>query len=339
MRSIRKQRGFLLNPYRFAGSTQQGAFSISEDSTLTMAGASIASAPIESVAEAAVFIESETNNGAWSMTGESVVTMAGASIAASSTTVTAEGGAEFVGGSAALTCDGADFDGSNDQLSRGGNLTGIADSDSGILSLWLRIDQNDQSDNLFSADLNGSTHGLQLGRNTLERFTLTFLNAAGSLVASFSPTTTYNAGSTWRHVLVSWDISANVGHFYVDGTSIGGFVRSLNESVPYTAMDDWFVGGGIGGLNRWDGGMAEIYFAPGEFLNFSVESNRELFRTSSGKPANLGADGSVPTGTAPAVYLHLAEGATANDFAVNYGTGGNLTVTGALTTTATSPSD
>jgi hypothetical protein len=88
-----------------------------------------------------------------------------------------------------------------------------------------------------------------------------------------------------------------------------------------------------------DGGMAELFFAPGQFLDFSVQSNRRKFRSSGGKPISLGADGSTPTGTKPLIYLHLDDAETANNFATNRAGNGNLTVTGALTTRATSPSD
>jgi hypothetical protein len=55
---------------------------------------------------------------------------------------------------------------------------------------------------------------------------------------------------------------------------------------------------------------------------------------------DVGADGSAPSGVAPAVYLHLADGETpADNFATNAGSGGGMTVNGALAVAASSPSD
>jgi hypothetical protein len=39
------------------------------------------------------------------------------------------------------------------------------------------------------------------------------------------------------------------------------------------------------------------------------------------------------------MYLHLDDGETVNNFALNAGTGGDFTVNGTLATAATSPSD
>ena len=56
-------------------------------------------------------------------------------------------------------------------------------------------------------------------------------------------------------------------------------------------------------------------------------SNRLKFLTASGEPADLGADGSTPTGTQPLIYLANATATFQN----NLGSGGNFTENGALT--------
>jgi hypothetical protein len=50
-------------------------------------------------------------------------------------------------------------------------------------------------------------------------------------------------------------------------------------------------------LNGTSGMFAELYFAPGQF-----SADVTKFRTADGKPADLGADGSIPTGIKPLVY-------------------------------------
>ena len=60
------------------------------------------------------------------------------------------------------------------------------------------------------------------------------------------------------------------------------------------------------------------------------ESNRRKFIDSAGKPVDLGADGSTPTGSSPLIYLSLREGEGAEQFAVNRGTGIDFTVRGSV---------
>lgn len=81
--------------------------------------------------------------------------------------------------------------------------------------------------------------------------------------------------------------------------------------------------------------VANPWFAPGQFIDFSVLGNRRKFVDGSGKPVDLGTDGSIPTGTAPAIFFS----GNASSFAINKGTGGAFTLTGALTNASSSPSD
>ena len=87
------------------------------------------------------------------------------------------------------------------------------------------------------------------------------------------------------------------------------------------------------------GFFAEVSFAFGQSLDFSIVSNRRKFLSAGGKPVFLGADGSLPTGTAPIIYQHLDDGEAVANFATNRGTGGDFTITGTLDTGSTSPSD
>ena len=59
----------------------------------------------------------------------------------------------------------------------------------------------------------------------------------------------------------------------------------------------------------------------------STATNRLKFLAADGKPANLGADGSTPTGTQPILYLANPFGTFQN----NLGSGGNFTENGELT--------
>ena len=80
--------------------------------------------------------------------------------------------------------------------------------------------------------------------------------------------------------------------------------------------------------------MAELWYAPGVYIDLSVVANQRKFRTAAGKPAYLGPTGAIPTGTDPLVYM---SGVTAT-WKTNKGTGGGFTEHGALADAGTTPS-
>ncbi len=80
------------------------------------------------------------------------------------------------------------------------------------------------------------------------------------------------------------------------------------------------------GTLGFNGLLSEFFFTD-QLLDLSNPANLLKLRTAGGKPANLGLTGSTPTGTTPRIYLHNPY----STFQTNVGTGGNFTVTGALT--------
>jgi hypothetical protein len=102
--------------------------------------------------------------------------------------------------------------------------------------------------------------------------------------------------------------------FVINGAATIG--STTTNSGPYAKFD-----------------VAEAWFAPGQFVDFSVVANRRKFRTVGGTAVGLGPDGSTPTGIAPAVYFS----GDATAFPVNKGTGGAFTKSGTITDAPTSP--
>jgi hypothetical protein len=149
---------------------------------------------------------------------------------------------------------------------------------------------------------------------------------------------TFTASATWHHVISSWNL-ASVGarHIYVDGVSDVAQTTFVDANIDYT-LADWSIGGDADGTDKMNGVLAEVWFNP-TYLDITDSANRLKFRTSIGKPANLGADGSTPLGSQPLVYQRIAAGAAVTTFATNLGTGGNFSITGTLTVGSTSPSD
>lgn len=236
--------------------------------------------------------------------------------------------------------DAADFDGANDYLSRGADLTGASDSKSGIISAWLRFDAGVAQQFVLDNAATAATRFF-FYRTSLNRFAVSGRNSAGTVILSLSSNTAYTNGATWLHVLVSWDLATAAGHLYVNDVEDAFVTKTLTDDTLEYTTGAFHVGASPNASagDEMDGCMAEVYFAPGQYLDFSSTTNRRKFISASGKPVHLGTDGSLPTGTAPLLYLHLDDGEAVANFATNRGTGGDFTITGTLDTASTSPSD
>lgn len=246
-----------------------------------------------------------------------------------------------VGDPVVSVSDSADFDGTNDYMLRGGALTGVVDGKKGIFSCWVRLDGGDGTgrDILRSATFGTSRIAIEVG--TDNKFAVFATNSAGTQILLMRTVNTYTAGATWRHVLSSWDMgTVGARWIYITDAADLAVTTFTDDTIDYAmATPDYGVGANVNGATKFDGCLAELYFNTVDYLDFSVEANRRLFITAAGKPAFLGNAGELPTGTIPAVYLHLYDGEAVANFATNRGSGGDFTITGTLDTGSTSPSD
>lgn len=236
---------------------------------------------------------------------------------------------------AIYTAAAVSFDGTNDYLTRGAGLTGAADGKLFTLSFWFWFRGSDATtQRLF--DMNSGGTRVTLQKNAANKFSITARNAvAADLIGSGQSTTTYtSAMSAWSWFGLSVDLGNNAMHWYVDGSSVkSGGTTLTNDNLDFT-VSNVAVGASIAAAEKSFVDMAEFYFTT-EYIDFSVQANREMFRSSAGKPVSLGANGSTPTGTQPLIYL-------ANPLATwktNLGSGGGFTENGALTSASSSPSD
>lgn len=233
--------------------------------------------------------------------------------------------------------DAADFDGANDWMARGADLTGAVDSKLGVFSAWIRIDGDDGA---TRGILNNTTLGVNIAKEADQRIRFLARNSGGSVIMNFSTASAiYGAGSTWWHILASWDLAAGVKHLYMNDVSDITVATFTNDTIDYTT-GDWAVGAtNVTGFLRWNGCIAEMYFKMGAYLDFSVVANRRRFIASNLRPSVLGAAGTLPGLGKPEIYLHLRDGEAPANFGINRGGGGNFTISGTLDTASTSPSD
>src|SRR3990167_3942522 len=116
----------------------------------------------------------------------------------------------------------ADFDGTNDYMTRGAGLTGAADSKTGILSLWVRKDGGDGAANRVissTTTLGGTTERAIIGWGVSNLFHVELLDNAGADVLNMETVSAFTASSTWLHILASWDVAALETHLYVNDVS------------------------------------------------------------------------------------------------------------------------
>ena len=131
--------------------------------------------------------------------------------------------------------DAADFDGTTDYLSRGSDLTGAADSKTGIFSCWVRTDGGDGTARylLDNATSLGAFRFL-VQHTTGNAFLILGYNSAGVGIMSISTFQTYTSGSTWRHILASWDLGAGTYTLRISDTLDWAVSTFTDDSIDLT---------------------------------------------------------------------------------------------------------
>jgi len=232
---------------------------------------------------------------------------------------------------------GVVFDGTNDYLTRGADLTSNADGKLGIVSFWIFPNSfasastiYTKANNVFEIIINTSGTIFVNGRNTSNSAILQLASDTSALVTG-----------QWQQVLISWDM-AGASHMYVckaDGTEneVNNQNTFTDDTIDYTSTDHG-IGATAAGGSKLNSDIAQFYFNNQEFIDLSSSTNRDKFRNllaTRTLPVDFGSTGLTPTGTAPRIFLNnsLATWHT------NLGTGGGFTENGALTAAPTSPSD
>ena len=233
------------------------------------------------------------------------------------------------GAGGGYTAFGSDFDGTNDDMLRGGDLTGSVDGKTALFSGWFSKHSQGSNEILLG---NGSFR-FEVLFNTSDEVRVNGRNVSGGTILDIRTTATFGSDQSWFHVLSSYDVgTAGRRHIFIDDVEDTNEVAFTNQLVDYT-QTEWALGARTDESLRYEGCMSEIYLAL-EWFDITVEANRRKFISAGKKPVSLGADGSRPTGTAPILYLPKPFGS----FQENAGSGGDFTVTGALAACATSPS-
>ena len=227
----------------------------------------------------------------------------------------------------------AGFDGNVDTISSLATTLGISDGKKFTFSCWVDFNEDGTNEDIFR-DVGGGTTFVHITRNTDNKFRM-FGRAAdgGTQVCGAITQGTILAADGPTHIMFSMDLSLPNSADRIK-IAINGNLQTLDS---YVAQDiDWNMTGngqtheisGTSGSQYFNGNMGQFYFAE-EYIDLSVQANRELFVSGTGanaNPVDLGNNGSKPTGTAPLIYLNNSYGS----FQTNLGSGGNFSVTGEL---------
>jgi hypothetical protein len=221
------------------------------------------------------------------------------------------------------------FDGSDDILSRGAELTGAADSKLWTGSLWFYHDDSTTTEMMLYQSPTGvsSANCRVYVDGSVSAAVVEGENAPGSGVLGLSIQTGNNTviSDRWHHLM--WSVNrADTGqrHLYIDGVSSLN-VNSYTDVANEFTNGDFYVGnrGDNPSFFAWSGQLAEIYYYPGIYLDLSVLANRRLFLTDHGRPTNPHAV--IAQLGPPILGLY---GTVWADWATNKGTGGGMTNTG-----------
>lgn len=211
-------------------------------------------------------------------------------------------------------------------------LANTAGSPRGTVSMWLHFNAGDGStQELVMAQVLG-TGGVTRTANNQVQVVLHSCN--GPTLLAMTTAGTYTATSGWIQLLASWDVSAGKAQLYVDDVAdLAAAPTIVGGDICYDAFR-WGIGGLTSGQLQAD--VADLYAVLGTYIDLDVAANRRMFRSADGKPVDLGAGCSEPTGSLPtACFTGKVLG-----WNTNKGTGGGFTVMGdALTAALTSPSD
>lgn len=221
-------------------------------------------------------------------------------------------------------------------MERDGALTGASDGNAGTFSVWVKFaGGNDTYQGIFVSGPGARLDLIRWNNNTVRMY---LLATTGTEVVRLVSTGTLTADGNWHHIICAWDRTVdNKGYLYIDGsdvTSIEVFLSTGEDANPidYTEAD-YGVGAYVDGGNYLNGCLSELWFNT-EFVDITVQGNREKFRSAGAKPVSLGADGSTPTGNQPLVYFK----GEYSGFTVNSGSGGNFVKKGTTDfTTCTAP--
>ena len=218
-------------------------------------------------------------------------------------------------------------------ITRGADLTGNADGNTGLISIWVKFGTDDSSEFLWGATTDNNE--IQVYRRNDNKIWVLIQDTGNNGDLFLKTGETVTLSDSWTHLLISWDVSAGYSDIYIDDAQSSlSLDTTTSGGLDYTHSNHNFFASDSGDSGEIFNGEAADYWLTVNNTRFELttESNRRKFITSDGYAVNLGADGSTPTGSAPLIFFHLDKGEAPANFFANAGTGGACTLSsGSLT--------
>ena len=225
-------------------------------------------------------------------------------------------------------------------ITRGADLTGISDGNTGLISAWVKFGSDGSSEYLWGATTDNNE--IQVYRRSDNTLWVNIQDTGnnGDLFLKTSETITVASG--WTHLLISWDVSAGYSDIYInDSQSSLSLDTTTSGGLDYTHSNHNFFASDSGDSSEiFNGEAADFWLTVNQTrFELTTESNRRKFISSDGYAVDLGSDGSTPTGTAPLVFFHLDRGEAATAFFANAGTGGTTSLSSSSLTEGSDPNN
>jgi hypothetical protein len=220
--------------------------------------------------------------------------------------------------------DSAAFNGSNQYLNRTSALSGISDGTNITLAFSFKVDVVGSGDGYLIELHNGSSRSTGINcffNDGSDNFSFSCFNTSATgdgnnYVFSGNSASNSVVAGAWNTVLIS--ANASNAYIYFNGTSLS-LTTSLGSNINLD-LANWGIGRrDDNGTLYLDGNIGFLYFN-NSYIDFSQEANRLKFFDAFNNPVDVGADGSVPTGNQPLIYMN--EGF---HLGTNLGSGGNFT--------------
>lgn len=231
----------------------------------------------------------------------------------------------------------SDLDGAADYLSRT-SVTGITDGKTFTISFAFRksaID-DDYVFNCRTASLYNSFRAYTDSANN--RLIVSAQNVAGTTILNASTSTNSLVANRNYIVQISCDLlDANKRHIYINGQAATVTWATYTDGTIDFTVPNYYIGQTVTNNGLWLGQLGNVFFDT-RYIDLSDPANLAKFVTGTGidaKPVDLGANGELPFGTPPLIYLPMY----GNNAGKNYGTGGDFTVNSGPYTGARGPNE
>jgi len=238
------------------------------------------------------------------------------------------------GGDPGYRIGAVNFDGTNDYLTRSGWAGSVSDKRANWSGVFWAKAAADSTGMCWMGGNAGCPDHRRKPDNKVQAYTW-FAGCAGNVNVCFTDTTLVIA-SGWTCVMISSNGSTNQIYYGDTDVTDSQATSTTSEENTFTTIN--LMSTATAG-SKWNGDIADFWFTLDNRFDWSVTANRRLFIDDAGKPVYLGENGELPYGSSPTAFMHIDDGETPANFAVNAGTGGTFTIVGALTTASTSPSD